>query len=131
MSPLTVGIILAVYALIMWLVVFFVWARGYREWKANRAARLWHTEARVVAKREVAASDELSEIAAKARVGDRLVTFRFGARQKEFRVPASTYSAVRIGQEGTLYLRGGRFEGFEPKAEGEDVEGVYRRVVRG
>lgn len=131
MSPLTLGIILAVYALVMWVVVFLVWARGYREWKANRAARPWQVKASVVAKREVASSGRPADASIEVEPAKQFVTFGLEGRQKELQVPASTYPTVEVGQEGTLYLRGEQFEEFEPKMEGEDADDVYRRMVKG
>jgi len=106
-------IFLAVYALILWGVLFFVWRKGYREWKANRANRIRRFPARVMDKRE-----------------SELVLFEFSSRQREIKVDKSTYQAVRTGQEGILVLKGDQFEAFEPKSDIDRADETYRRMVK-
>lgn len=107
------GIFLAVYALILWAVLFFVWRKGYREWKQNRANRIRRFPARVMDKRDAD-----------------LILFEFAGREREFKVSQTTYQAVRIGQEGTLILKGSLFEAFEPKSDIERADETYRRMVK-
>ncbi len=123
----TLGIVLAVYALILWILVFFVWHKGYREWKANRANRVREFRARVVGRRERSGGGQ-GEQAGPA--PEYLVTFEFHGDQREFEVGPTIYEAVRIGHQGTLYLRGQQFETFEPKTEAEEAEDVYRRMLK-
>lgn len=107
------SIFLIVYALALWVILFFVWRKGYREWRANRANRIRRFPARVMDKREV-----------------ELVLFEFARRQREFKVDQVTYQAVRAGMEGTLVLKGHQFEAFEPKSEEERADETYRRMVK-
>lgn len=109
----TLGIFLIVYALALWVILFFVWRKGYREWKANRANRIRRFPARVMDKRE-----------------GELVLFEHRGAQKEIKVDQSTFQAVRAGMEGTLVLKGDQFEAFEPKSEGERADETYRRMVK-
>ena len=128
MSPLVISIVLVVYALILWVMVFFVWHKGYREWQANRADRLRKFEARVMDRREAIASTKNLQ---KEPTTEYLVAFEFAGRQRELKVGPDAYPAMRVGQEGTLYLRGDRFEAFEPKQGSDQMEEVYRKMVKG
>jgi hypothetical protein len=119
----TIGIALAVYAIILWAFLFFVWHKGYREWKANRANRLRKFRARVVDRRESAVSEST------VKAVESYVTLEYQGRQQEFKVETEVYDASRIGREGSLYLRGGRFEAFDLKSEDEEAEDVYRKMV--
>lgn len=109
----TLGIFLTVYALALWVILFLVWRKGYREWKANRATRIRHYPAQVMDKRD-----------------GNLVLFEYQNRQRELKVDPATYQAVRAGHEGTLFLKGDRFEAFEPKSEMERADETYRRIVK-
>lgn len=121
----TIGIAVGVYALILWVLVMFVWHKGYKEWKANRMNRVHSHGARVLDKREP------------KRVGivetspERLVLFEFGGRQVELSVPSAVYESLRVGDEGTLQLRGKRFESFEQKSQDERADDLYRRMLKG
>ncbi|HUV05220.1 MAG TPA: DUF2500 family protein [Armatimonadota bacterium] len=126
MCSTTLGVILVIYAVILWMLLFFAWRRGYQEWKRNRAGRLQRFSARVIETRENILPSKGSE--ARPAV-ERLLTFQFDGRQGEYKVESATYEAARVGQEGTLYLSSGRFERFEPKSGSEEAEDVYRRVV--
>ena len=126
MTRLTIGILLAVYALILWVLVIWVCRKGYREWKANRAIRLREFRARVVDKRAVPVSGG----GIGAQNSEYSVTFEYAGRQVEFKVDPSVHSAVRVGQEGTLRLRGERFEEFVPKSEADRADDIYRRMVK-
>jgi len=126
MDSRTLGIVLVAYAILLWLLLFFAWRRGYQEWWRNRANRLRRFSARVMDKRK---STVPAEDTKTSQVVEHLVTFQFGGRQNEYEVEAPTYDAVRVGQEGTLYLKGGRFEKFEPRSESEEAEEIYRRLV--
>lgn len=123
----TLGIVLLVYALVLWIILLFVWRKGFREWRANCANRPRKFSAKVVGKRERPGAREAEETES---APEYLVTFEFGGRQGEFVVEPATYAAARIGQEGTVYLRGQRFEFFDPKSEAEEAEDVYRRMVK-
>ena len=126
MDSRTLGIVLIAYAILLWLLLFFAWRRGYQEWRRNRANRLRRFSAQVMDKRE---STVPAEGPKTPPVVEYLVTFQFGGRQNEYKVEAPSYEAVRVGQEGTLYLRGGRFERFDPRSESEEAEAIYRRLV--
>lgn len=123
MSSGTIGIILAVYALILWILLFFVWRKGYQEWKSNRADRVRTYRARVVDRRED--STPAQEPAVRY-----CVTFEFRGLQREFEVGAQTYAEARIGEEGILRMRGERFESFEPKSVGERTDEVLRKMMK-
>ena len=116
----TLGIALGIYALILWIVLLFIFRKGYKEWKQNRASRLLEFPARVVDKR---ASSESGP--------DGFVTFEYRGRQEEFSVPRPVHDSVRIGQEGILQLRRGAFEGFIPRSETDRADDIYRRMVKG
>lgn len=120
------GIFLAIYALLLWVLLFFVWRKGYDEWKVNRANRVQELQARVLDKRE----NVVTEDPQAGRVTEFLVLFEFGSRQREYKVDSSLYTATRVGQEGTVRLRGGRFESFEAKSESERAEDLYRRLMK-
>ena len=126
MDSKILGLILVVYAVVLWALLFFAWHRGYREWKRNRAACLQRFSARVMDRRENIVRTGGPEAPP---VVEYLITFQFNGRQSEYKVESATYNAARSGQEGTLYLRGGRFERFELKTGSEEAEDVYRRVV--
>ena len=126
MNDIIIGIILAVYALILWVLVFWVWRKGHREWKANRANRLREFRARVVDKRAVPASGGKVD----AHDLEHWVMFEYAGRQAELEVDPTVHSAVRVGQEGTLRLRGERFEEFVPKSEADRADDIYRRMVK-
>lgn len=95
-----------------------VWQRGYREWKANRPEKLRETRARVMDRRR----DESPE--------RYFLTLEHDGRQQEFEVAEAVYTASRVGQTGTLYLRGGKFEDFEPHPEADGWDEIYDRMVR-
>lgn len=123
MNPLTIGIILAIYAFIMWIMVMMVFKRGYRDWKANRPEKLHEARARVMDRRTEANPDAVR--------GDRYyLTLEYDGRQQEFEVIEAIYTSSRVGQAGTLHLRGGRFEDFEPRPEGEGWDEIYSRMVK-
>ena len=126
MTKLTIGILLAVYALILWILVLWVLRKGHREWKANRANRLREFRARVVDKRAAPVSGG----GIGAQNSEYSVTFEYAGRQADFKVDPTVHSAVRIGQEGTLRLRGEQFEEFIAKSEGEQADDIYRRMVK-
>ena len=126
MTKLTLGILIAVYALILWVLVFWVCRKGYREWKASQANRLREFRARIVDK----GAASLSGSGIGAQNSEYSVTFEYAGRQVDFKVDPSVHSAVRIGQEGTLRLRGDRFEEFIAKSEGEQADEIYRRMVK-
>lgn len=126
MDKLTIGILLAVYTLILWILVFWVWRKGYREWKANQADRRREFAARVVDKRAASVSGDKAD----AHELEHWVTFEYAGRQVEFKVDSTVHSSVRIGQEGTLRLRGEQFEEFIAKSEGEQADEIYRRMVK-
>ena len=120
MSPLTIGIALAIYAILMWIMVMLVWHRGYREWKANRPEKLLEVQAKVMDRRR----EEHPQ-------GDlHYLTIEYDGRQREFEVIEAIYASSRAGQSGTLHLRGDKFEDFEPQPEGEGWEDIYRRMVK-
>ncbi len=121
MKPLTIGIILAVYALIMWIMVMMVFKRGYRDWKANRPEKLREARARVMDRR----------VEPDRALGDRFyITIEYDGRQQEFEVMEAIYASSRVGVSGTLHLRGGKFEDFEPRPEGEGWDEIYGRMVK-
>ena len=126
MDVTTMGVVVGLYALILWILLIFAWRRGYQEWKTNRANRLRKFEARVMDKREVTRTEDLRG----QPTVEHLVTFEFGGRQEEFGVDARIYLTARIGQEGTLRLKGGKFAAFEPKSADEETGDVYRRMVK-
>ena len=128
MNENTLGIVIAVYALILWVLLFFVWRKGYQEWRANRAHRLRKFDARVVDKRESSESERAGETEP---APEHLITFEFGGSRREFKVEPAVYADLRVGEEGTLQLRGAGFESFEPKSTGDRAEDVYRRMVKG
>ena len=109
----TLGIFLIIYALALWVALIFVWRKGYREWKANRATRIRKFLARVMDKRS----------------GD-LVLFEYQGRQREFKVDRDTHQALRVGQDGSLFLKGDEFEAFEPKSDIDRADETYRRMVK-
>lgn len=113
----TIGIFIGIYSLILWVVIFFVWHKGYKEWKENRANRVREYIAHVLDKRETEA-------------GERYILFGFDGRQVEFPVESSVYTALKVGEDGTLSLRGGRFESFEPKTQAEREDEIFRRMVK-
>ena len=115
MSPITIGLILGIYALLMWVMVFYVFHKGFKEWKSNRIERVQKFHAKVMDRRESSGY---------------MVTFDYAGRQKEFAVGPEVYEVARIGQEGSLYLRGESFEGFQPKSESEKADDVYGRMVK-
>jgi hypothetical protein len=118
----TIGIVMAVYALILWVMIFFVWHKGYKEWKTNRENRIREHRARLVNKTEAVNADGSPSY---------LLTFDMEGRQTSFPVDYTTYSSARIGQEGMVSLRGGRhFEAFEAKSEAERADEIYRRMVK-
>ena len=117
----TIGIALAVYALILWVLVFFVFHKGYKEWKANRANRVHKHAAGVLDKREVKGAEGAPQ---------QCVLFAFGGRQVEFQVEPSVFSTLRVGDEGELALRGGRFESFEHKTQKERDDEIYHRMIK-
>lgn len=127
MSLGIIGSILGIYALILWIVVFFAWRKGYKEWKANRANRVHKLHAKVLDRREnvVPVSPQTEPTM------EYMVLFEFDGRQKEFKTDSKVYDMARVGQEGILYLRGGQFENFEPKSESEKADEVYGRMVKG
>ena len=108
------GIFLIVYALALWVILLWVWRKGYREWKENRANRIRRFHALVADKRE-----------------GELVMFEYRNRRQEFKVDHAIYQAVRIGMEGTLFLKGHQFEAFESKSDMERADETYRRMVKG
>ena len=126
MCSKTLGVVLVIYAVILWALLFFAWRRGYQEWKRNRAAGLQKFSARVLDRRENILPSKGPEAPPAV---EHLLTLQFDGRQSEYKVESATYEAARVGQEGTLYLKGGRFERFEPKSGSEQAEDVYRRVV--
>lgn len=115
----------AVYLLLVWVLVGYVFYRGYKEWKANRAVRPMEAEARILDKRDIAAGqgDEIEH--------QYFLTFEYKDRQKEFGVDPETFNSTRVGEEGILHLRGEDFESWQPKSELEAAEDVYRRMMRG
>jgi hypothetical protein len=121
MDGMTIGLLLAVYALILWVLVFWVWQRGYREWKKNLARRPRAFRARVSAKREDKAEGE--------RESAYFVTFESTWARKEYRVSPSAYADLQIGRVGTLHVAGDRFEDFVPQPTDEKWE-AHRRTMR-
>lgn len=117
------AIALTIYALVLWVVLFFVWHKAYKEWKENRANRLRKFHARVLDRRIVTA--------ASASASEYLALFEFAGQQQEFEVGESLYNDLRVGQEGTLYTRGGKYEMFEPQPREKADDDIYRRMVRG
>ena len=126
MDVTTMGVVLGLYALVLWILLIFAWRRGYQEWKTNRANRLRKFEARVMDKREVTRAEDLRG----QPTVEHLVAFEFGGRQEEFGVEARIYLTARVGQEGTLRLKSGKFTSFEPKSADEETGDVYRRMVK-
>jgi hypothetical protein len=119
MNPFTIGIALAIYALIMWIMVAMVLRRGYREYRANRPEKLSETRARVMDRR----LDEST--------GRLYLTFELDTgRQREFEVIEAIYTASRVGQAGVLHLRADRFEDFEHQPEDQGWNEIYDRMVR-
>ncbi len=118
----TLGIFLAVYSLILWVAIFFVWHKGYKEWKSNRANRVRKYHARVLDKREIKSTEGVPQPH---------VLFEFNGRQVEFAVDPSVFSALRVGEEGVLELRGSQFESFQPKTQDQREDDIYRRMVKG
>jgi len=118
MKWLIIGIALGIYALILWIVIYFVFRRGYREWKRNQASRPAEFAARVMDKRASSGGDE------------RFITFEYRNRQVELRVEPSVYDSIRIGQEGILTLVGGEFQGFIPRSASDQADEIYRRMVK-
>lgn len=127
MDPWKVGLALAVYALILWVVLFMAWRKAYQEWRENRASRLMKHHARVMDRRE--RIRPTSDPAAPPSL-EHYALFEYEGRQQEFKVDPSIYEIARVGQEGFLYMRGGRFEAFEPKSEGQKADDVYHRIVK-
>jgi hypothetical protein len=117
----TIGIAIGVYALILWVLVFFVFHKGYKEWKTNRANRVHKHAARVLDKREVKGAGSALQ---------QFVLFESSGRQVEFKVEPSVFSTLRVGDEGELALRGGRFESFEHKTQQERDDEIYRRMIK-
>lgn len=118
----TIGIFLAAYALILWVLVVFVWHKGYKEWKTNRANRVHTYRARVLDKR---APKGVAETPAP------LVLFEFRGRQKEIRVAPEIFEVIKVGDEGLLRLHGdGRFDGFQSQSQDERADDIYRRMVK-
>lgn len=113
------GIALGIYALLLWIIVLTVWRKGYREWKENQANRLCEYDAKVVDKRSLRAGEEC------------YVMFEYRNRQVEHPVSKAMHDSVRVGQEGTLRIRGGAFEDFIPRPETDRADDIYRRMVRG
>ena len=118
MNPLTLGILLTVYAVIVWLMVMMIWQRGYREWKSNRTERLREVPAKVLDRRSEQAS------------GRFYLTLEYGGRQGDFEVLEAIYASARVGQLGILTLRGEKFEDYEPRPEGEGWTDIYDRMVK-
>lgn len=113
---MAVGIVLGIYALALWaLLISCAWRWGFKEWKANRSQRLERAQAKLLDKREES--------------GKCYLYFEFAGRQKEFEVDAETYAANRIGQQGTLHLKGGAFASFEQSSASDVADGVYQRMV--
>jgi hypothetical protein len=114
---MTFAIIMGVYALILWVLLLWVWHKGYQEWKSNRANRVRNHDARVMDKRDASPGP--------------FILFEYSGIQKEFMVPRDIFNELRIGQEGTLRLKGGKtFASFAPKSESERADDIYRRVVK-
>lgn len=109
----TLGIFLVIYALVLWVILFLVWRKGYREWKATRAERLRQFPARVMDTRD-----------------GKLILFEYAGRQRELEVNPTTYEGIRIGMEGVLVLKGDRFQAFEPKSDMQRADEAYRRIVK-
>lgn len=112
-----IGIFLGIYALVLWVALFYAWRRGYHEWKNSRANRIYIYQARVLDKRNPSTSEFL-------------ILFEFAGRQKELEVPEPVYTALRIGHEGTLCLKGKGFDSFEPKSEAERADDLYQKMVK-
>ena len=116
-----IGIAIGIYALILWVMVFFVFHKGYKEWKANRANRVHKRAARVLDKREVKGAEGAPQ---------QYALFAFNGRQVEFKVEPSVFATLRVGDEGELALRSGRFESFEHKTQEERDDEIYRRMIK-
>ena len=126
MDGWVLGAVLAIYAVFLWVLMFYVWRKGYREWRTNRANRLEMFSARIMDRREKMSWAPGPEGQSGA---EQYVLFEYDGNQKEFRVDSEVYAIARIGREGTLYTRGGRFETVEPKSDDEQADELYRRVV--
>jgi hypothetical protein len=116
-----IGIALGVYALILWVLVFFVFHKGYKEWKTNRANRVHKHRARVLDKRESKGAEGVPQ---------QYLLFGFDDRQVELKVEPSVFASLRVGDEGVLGVRGGLFESFEAKTQDEKSDEIYRRMIK-
>lgn len=121
MGKLIVGILMAMWALALWIALFYAWRRAYREWKSNCANRLSTYTATVLDRRAIKTGADKIEYA---------VLFGFEKRQREFMVNEYVYDIARVGCEGLLHLRGGQFEAFELKPDAERAEDLYRRIAK-
>lgn len=121
MGKLIAGILMAVWALALWVALFYAWRRAYKEWKSNCANRLSTYTATVLDRRVIKSGPNTLEYA---------VLFGFEKQQKEFIVNEYVYHIARVGCQGLLHLRGGQFEAFEAKADAERAEDLYRRIAK-
>ncbi|MCL6628579.1 MAG: DUF2500 family protein [Armatimonadetes bacterium] len=121
MGKLIVGILMAIWALALWIALFYAWRRAYKEWKSNCANRLSTYTATVLDRRATKSAPDKMEYA---------ILFEFEKRQKEFAVDEHVYNTARVGCEGLLHLRGGQFEAFELKPDAERAEDLYRRIAK-
>lgn len=111
------GLFLGIYALILWGLVVYVFYKAYHEWKGNKSRRLRSCSAKVMDKRDT-------------KSGEWYVLFEYDGRQVEYKVAESVHSSLRVGDEGTLNLRGKEFESFEHKSQNERADDIYRRIIK-
>jgi hypothetical protein len=106
----------AIYAVMMWMILIWVWQRGYREWRTNVHNRLHKVHGRIVDKRET--------------FHDHWLLFEYSGHQQEFLVDQAVYNSFRVGQSGVLHFHGDSFDRFELEQHGENADDIYRRMVR-
>ncbi|MDI6828443.1 MAG: DUF2500 family protein [Armatimonadota bacterium] len=126
MKLFTIGILIAIYVVILWVLLFFALRQGYREWRSVRSSRISRIPACVKDKRQASVYDETGN----QPLLRYFVTFEFEGKQKEFEVSELNYSSTRIGGEGMLILRAEEYQAFEPMSPGDEADEVYRRMVK-
>lgn len=115
----TIGIVLAIWTIFMLAVLSHTWKKAFQEIRENRALRLHKFHARVMDRRQRASSLPYEQF----------VLFDYDGRQCEYSVSQEVYDIARVGQQGVLYIRSGKFEGFEPHNETKKADDIYERLV--
>ncbi|MDH7481189.1 MAG: DUF2500 family protein [Armatimonadota bacterium] len=126
MKLFIIGILIALYVVILWVLVFFALRRGYREWREGRSTRFRRVPACVMDKRR---ASEYSDAVGQP-ISRYFITFKYEGEQREFEVSEEIYTSTRIGGEGVLILKSENYQTFEPKSPGDETDEVYRRMVK-